>query len=92
VILGIMTERQSQQYGTTYYPSLPDNTMTSKVKSAVRRVGPECFPRWVIVGTKSPDECRLWNGKGWVQGLRNAMLFAHKDAVLKELKTIRSSG
>ena len=66
--------------------------MTSKVKPEVRRVGPKQFPRWVIIddGTKVPSQRRFWNGMEWVEGLRNAMLFAHKHLVLKELERARS--
>ena len=62
--------------------------MTSKVKPEVRRVGPEQFPRWVIIddGTQLPNQRRFWNGTGWVVGLRNAMLFARKEVVLAELE------
>jgi hypothetical protein len=61
--------------------------MTSKVRPEVRRVGPKQFPRWVIIddGTKVPSQRKFWNGEGWVEGLRNATLFAHKSAVLTEL-------
>lgn len=62
--------------------------MTSKVKPEVRRLGPEEFPRWVIIddSTKVPPQRRFWNGAEWVAGLRNAALYAHKDLVLKELE------
>jgi len=62
--------------------------MTSKVRPEIRRVGSKQFPRWVIIddGTKVPSERRLWNGTAWVEGLRNAMLFAHKNALLEELE------
>ena len=62
--------------------------MTSKVKPEVRTVGSKQFPRWVIIddGTKVPTQRRFWNGTGWVIGLRNAALYAHKHLVLKELE------
>jgi hypothetical protein len=62
--------------------------MNSKVKPEVRRVGPDKFPRWVIIddGTKVPTQRRFWNGTGWVEGLRNAMFFAHKNMVRAELE------
>jgi len=66
--------------------------MTSKVKPEVRRVGPKQFLRWVIIddGTKVPSQRRFWNGMEWVEGLRNAMLFAHKNMVRAELERAKS--
>ena len=66
--------------------------MTSKVKPEVRRVGPKQFPRWVIIddGTKVRTRRRFWNRTEWVEGLRNAALYAHKHLVLKELERARS--
>jgi hypothetical protein len=66
--------------------------MTSKVKPEVRRVGPTQSPRWVIIddGTKVPTQRRFWNGTGWVEGLRNAALYAHKHLILKELERAKS--
>ena len=62
--------------------------MNSKVRPEARRVGSKQFPRWVIIddATKVRSERRFWNGAKWVEGLRSAMLFAHKNAVLEELK------
>ena len=66
--------------------------MTSKVRPEVRRIGSKQFVRWVIIddGKKRPSQRRFWNGRDWMEGLRNAMLFAHKDAVLKELEAIKN--
>jgi len=68
-----------------------EGTMTSRVKPEVRRVGSKQFPRWVIIddATKVPGRQRFWNGATWVEGLRNATLFAHKRAVLEELERAR---
>ena len=41
-------------------------------------------------GTKAPSERRFWNGVEWVAGLRNALLFAHKNAVLEELERAKT--
>lgn len=62
--------------------------MTSKVRPEIRRIGSKQFPRWVIIdgGSNVPNHRRFWNGEGWVEGLRNAILFAHKDLVLAERK------
>ena len=62
--------------------------MTSKVKPAVRRVGPQQFPRWIIIddGNKVPTQRRFWNGTEWVERLRGAALFAHKNMVRAELR------
>ncbi len=72
---------------TSLISSLGD-IMASGVKPEVRRVGPEQFPRWVIIDdrTKVPNQLRFWSGTGWVRGLRNAAVYAHKDVVLKELE------
>jgi hypothetical protein len=69
-------------------PFFLDATMTSKVKPEVRRIGLKQFQRWVIIdgGSNVPTHLRFWNGERWVEGLRNAMLFAHKGLVLTELK------
>lgn len=66
--------------------------MTSKVRPEVRRIGSKQFPRWVIIegGTKVPSERRFWSEEDWMEGLGNAVLFAHKDAVLKELEAIKN--
>ncbi len=68
--------------------------MDSKVKAEIRKLRQKWFPRWVIIddGTKSSKERRFWNGQGWVEGLRGAMLFADKDAVLNELIAIHFIG
>jgi hypothetical protein len=65
-----------------------DGTMTSKVRPEIRRIGLKQFPRWVIIddGTKMPSQRKFWNGEVWVEGLRSAMFFAHKNAVLAELE------
>lgn len=65
-----------------------EGTVTSKVRPEARRVGSKQFPRWVIIddAAKVPSQRKFWNGEGWVEGLRNAMLFAHKHAVLEELE------
>ena len=68
--------------------------MTSKVRPEVRRIGSKQFLRWVIIddGKKGPSQRRFWNGQGWAEILRQAMLYAHKDEVLKDLKTIKGDG
>jgi hypothetical protein len=65
-----------------------DCTMPNKVRPEIRRVGSKQFPRWVLIddATTVPSKRRFWNGAEWVAGLRNALLFAHKHAVLEELK------
>jgi hypothetical protein len=60
--------------------------MTSKVKPEIRRIGRKQFPRWIIIDGGSNGPTHFWNGERWVEGIRNAMLFAQKDVVLMELK------
>ena len=84
-LTGSLVQAASRSPGLTV--SL-DAAMTSKVKPEIRRIGSEQFPRWVILdgSARLPTHLRFWNGEGWVEGLRNAMLFAHKNVVLRELK------
>jgi hypothetical protein len=63
-----------------------DTKMTSKVKPEIRRIGRQQFPRWIIIDGGCAGPTHFWNGEGWVEGLRSAMLFAQKDVVRMELK------
>lgn len=51
-------------------------------------IGPREFPRCVIIDTRSPDPLRFWSGKGWVEEIRKAMLFADEHALGRELEAI----
>lgn len=66
--------------------------MESKVNAEIRRLRQDRFYRWVIIDdhTKPPRKRKFWNGERWVSGLRNAMLYAHKDVILDDLIAIHS--